>query len=228
MKKIFVLLALVFLVTGCSIKEMPRDNLEKVIDNVLTSDVELKNQYFAGYQYYLPREVSLIDKFDYNTILLHKKSKMYLYVDVISYHHKVEEEYEEKENIYFSKVLEYGKKKGYINIIEMDDNYYLDIEYNYGKIETYSSEENLTSTVINALYILKTLSFNDVVIDSLIGENKIEYKEEKFDLFKSDSNDDGYLNIIEDDDKDSTEEEKDDEFLSDEDTIKIENDDELD
>ena len=59
---------------------------------------------------------------------------------------------------------------------------YIDIEYNFGKIEAYSNKENLNGTVINSLNILKTIKFNDAVLDSLIGDNKIEYKEEKFDL----------------------------------------------
>lgn len=223
MKKIFVLLALIFLVTGCT--NITDDNLEKVVDNVLTSNVNLKNQFFSGYQYYLPREVSLIDKFDYNTILLYKSNKIYLYVDVISYYHKTEEKYQLNDDTYFSKLLENGNKKGYINIHEKDDLYYIEMEYNYGKIETYSKKENLTNTVINSLYILKTLKFNNVVIESLIGENKIEYKEEKFDLFKSDSNDDEYLDIIKDEDDSYIIENK--ENLFDEDKIELEEEDEL-
>lgn len=226
MKKIFVLLALVFLVTGCSIKEIPQDNLENAIDSVLTGSANLENQYFAGYQYYLPREVSIIDKFDYNTILLHKQNRVYLYVDVISYYHKIEEEYEENEDLYFSKVLEYGKKKGYINIDkENEDKYYIDIVYNYGKIEAYSNKENLSSTVLNSLVILNTIKFNDTVIESLIGENKIEYKEEKFNLFNSNSSNDGYLNIGE---HHTSKKDTDEDELVDEEVIKIEDFDELD
>jgi len=225
MKKIFVLLALVFLITGCSVKKLPNDNLEEVIDSVLSSNDNLENQYFPGYQYYLPREVLLIDKYGYNTTMLYKNNKMYLYVDVISYHHKIEHDYEEKD-VYFSKVLENGKKKGYINIVKKENGYYIVMEYNNGKIETYSNHENLTGTIINSLTILKSLKFNDVVIDSLIGENKIEYKEEKFDLFKFDSNDDGYLNIIEDKEKYNNEKSEE-EILTDEDSIKIEKEDEL-
>ena len=222
MKKIFVLLALVFLITGCSVKELPMDNLEKVIDVVLTSNDKLRNQYFEGYQYYMPGGVSLIDKYDYNIILLHKQTKMYLYVDVISYHHKVEKEYEVNNEIYFSKLLEHGKKKGVINIIEEDNDYYVEIEYNYGKIEAHTNKENLTTVVMNSLYILKTLDFNDVVIDSLIGENKIEYKEEKFNLKVSESEEE-YLGV-----GNSNDDSEFDNILIDEDTIELENDDELD
>lgn len=223
MKKIFVLLALVFLITGCGIKVMPDDNLEEVIDEVLTSKDDLKNQYFAGYRYYLPRGVSLIEKFDYNTTLLYMGNKMYLYVDIISYHHKVEEDYELEEDIYFSKLLEHDNKKGYINVYQENNGYYIEVKYNYGKIEAYAEEEYLTNTIMNSLYILKTLKFNDAVIDSLIGENKIEYKEENFDLFKSESDNNGYLDIIE---KNDEKYEEDDELVDD-DKVNIDIEDEL-
>ena len=132
-----------------------------------------------------------------------------------------EEEYTVKEDIYYSRLLENGKKKGYINITEKDDSYYVEIKYNYGKIEAYSSEENLTTVVMNSLYILKTLDFNDVVIDSLIGENKIEYKEEKFNLEVSEDEEE-YLGVRDEEDESDEED-----ILVDEDTIELENDDEL-
>ena len=74
---------------------------------------------------------------------------------------------------------------------------------------------------MNSLYILKTLDFNDVVIDSLIGENKIEYKEEKFNLKVSKSEEE-YLGVGSSDDDSEF-----DNILIDEDTIELENDDEL-
>ena len=103
--------------------------------------------------------------------------------------------------------------------------YYIDIVYNYGKIEAYSNKENLSSTVLNSLVILNTIKFNDAVIDSLIGENKIEYKEEKFNLFNSDSNNDGYLNI---DENHTSNQNKEEDELIDEEIIEIEDFDELD
>ena len=220
MKKIFVLLALIFLVTGCT--TLTDSDVEKVMDEVLTSDIDLSNQYFSGYQFYLPREVSLIDKFDYNTVLLYKSNKMYLYVDIISYYHKVDKEYEQKDNIYFSKVFSYNGKSGYINIEENNGIYYIEMEYNHGKIETYVEEKDLTNTIINCCYILKTLKYNDVVIDSLIGENKIQYEEERFDLFKSDQSNDDYLDII--DNHDNYKDEKDEKTLVDDDDIQFEDD----
>lgn len=217
MKKLFVLLALVFLVSGCTTLEI-NDNLEKVIDEVLTDNTHLHNQNFAGYQYYLPREVSIIDKYDYNTILMYKKNKMYLYVDIISYYHKVKENYEKKDDLYFSQVINYDNKEGYINVKEIDDEYYIKIVYNYGKIEAYVGKQDLNGAVLNALSILKSLKYNDVVIDSLIGENKIEYQEDKFDLFESEGAiKDNYLDVndnnYEYDDNDRDEELEDDDRI---------------
>ena len=222
MKKIFVLLALVFLVAGCTV--LKSDNLEKVIDEVLTSNENLANQYFAGYQYYLPREVSLINKYDYNTTLQYKGNKIYLYVDIISYYHKKEENYETKDDIYFSKVLEHNGKKGYISIEREDDVYYVDMRYNYGHIETYVKEEDLAGTIIQSCYILNTLKFNDAIIDSLIGENKIEYQEEQFNLFKSEGSSSNYLNTIDDSDGYNSD---DDEINLDDDSIELEEDNDL-
>ena len=57
----------------------------------------------------------------------------------------------------------------------------------------------------------------------MIGDNKIEYKEEKFDLFGSEKSEDGYLDIIDGKyDSDS-----DDNILIDEDKIVIETEEEL-
>ena len=224
MKKIFILLALIFLVTGCSVTE--QQDLDKLVDDVLASNGNFTNKNFSGYEYYLPRGVILANKLGYNSTLRYKSNQIYLYVDAISYYHKVEKKYQKKENIYFSKILNYDDKKGYINITKgnNEDSYYIDIEYNFGKIETYSNKANLNGTVINSFLVLKNLRFNDEVLNSLIGENKIEYKEEKFDLFGSNSSDDGYLDIIDDKYEDQYNDEN---ILDDDDKIIIEKEDEL-
>lgn len=224
MKKIFVLLALVFLITGCSVTE--KKNLGNVVDDVIASNENFTNKHFSGYEYYLPRGVKMTNRLGYNSTLKYKSNQIYLYVDVISYYHKIEKNYQVRDDIYFSKVLKNDNKTGYINVIKTSnkDEYYIDIEYNYGKIETYSNEANLYGTIINSLNVLKTIKFNDAVLDSLIGENKIEYKEEKFDLFSSEKDDDGYLDIMDDEYYGETD---DDSILVDDDRIVIEAEEEL-
>ena len=40
------------------------------------------------------------------------------------------------------------------------------------------------------------MKFNDSVIESLIGENALDYQEEDFSLFKADSSKESYMEVI--------------------------------
>ena len=44
--------------------------------------------------------------------------------------------------------------------------------------------------------ILRTVTFNDAILDSLIGENVLDYKEEDFSLFKADSSKEKFLDVV--------------------------------
>ena len=50
---------------------------------ILTKDIDLANSYFAGYKYYLPRGVKIVNKKEYNAKLISGKNSYYLFVDVI-------------------------------------------------------------------------------------------------------------------------------------------------
>ena len=54
----------------------------------------------------------------------------------------------------------------------------------------------LNEAINNICYILRSVKFNDVVIESLIGENALDYKEEDYSLFKADSNKESYMDVI--------------------------------
>ena len=55
--------------------------------------------------------------------------------------------------------------------------------FNYSKMEAYVQKEQLLDVVNNMCYILRSVTFNDKVLESLIGENVLSYEEENFDLF---------------------------------------------
>ncbi len=186
MKKLIVILSLLLLVTGCTVTRIDKYGIDDVVENILYRENDFSNQHFSGYKYYLPQGVTILEKNEYNSTLLLNKEKMYLYVDVISYFHKSKMNYEEKDDIYYSKELKNKKSFGYLEVTLVDDMYYVDMMYNYAKIEGYTEKRNLNSFLVNASYILSSIQFNDKVIESLIGENAIEYKEETFDIFKSD------------------------------------------
>ena len=43
---------------------------------------------------------------------------------------------------------------------------------------------------------MRSVKFNDSVIESLIGENALDYQEEDFSLFKADSSKESYMEVI--------------------------------
>ena len=88
MKKLIILLTLVFLITGCSVYKAS-DDIDTLMNDILSSNLKLSNQNFQGYKFYLPENVRLKDKSGYNFTLLYNKKNMYMYVDVVAYHHKV-------------------------------------------------------------------------------------------------------------------------------------------
>lgn len=196
MKKIFLLLCLVVFLTGCSISQVEYDNIDSIIESVLTKKIELSNSYFEGYKYYLPRGLRLVGKKDYNAKLVSGKNTYYLYVDVIAYYNKVESKFEPSDG-YYSKELNFNNKKGYVEITKDNDMYFIEIMYNYAKIETLVEERNLESAIINSCYILSSVQFNDKVIETLVGENALDYKETIFDIFGPHRDTDEFLNYDE-------------------------------
>ena len=199
MKRLIVLLSIVVLfVSGCSVTKLDNLNVNKNIKVLLSEKVNLYNVYNEGYKFYIPKGVSFLDKEDYNSILRDaNNNKYYLYVDVISYYHKVKNDYEVSYDSHFSKKLNYNNKTGYIQVDEVDSRYFVQFVYNYVKMEAYIPKKDLPNVVINMCSILRTVKFNDKVLESLVGENKLDYKEEDYSLFKADSSKESFLDVVE-------------------------------
>ena len=199
MKKLIVLLSIVVVfATGCSITRIDHKDVEKNLNVLMSKKVNTYNVFYDGYKYYLPKGVQFLNRDDYNAILKDKKNnRYYLYVDAISYYHKIENAYKEEKNAYFSKKIEKNKKTGYLQIDDVDSKYFIQFVYNYAKMEAYVDKENLMDVLVNMCSVLRTIQFNDVVLDSLIGENILDYKEEDYTLFKADSSKEDFLDVVE-------------------------------
>ena len=197
MKKIIVLLSItVLLLTGCSVYSFDNTDFEKNMDYLLSNKSNLYNVYYDGYKYYLPKGISFISKDEYNALLVDQNNnKYYMYVDAISYYHKIENDYKENSDSYYSKFIEYKKKNGYLQIDEYEGKYFVQFVFNYVKIETYVSKKDLVSSINNMCYILRSVQFNNSVLDSLIGENVLDYQEEDYTLFKADSSKESYMDV---------------------------------
>lgn len=198
MKRLIVLLSIVVvLATGCSIYKLDNTNISKNIKILLSHKTNLHNVNYDGYRYYLPKGVSFVNKDSYNALLKDvNNNRYYMYVDVISYYHKKENDYEINNDSHYSQRLDYNNKTGYVQIDEIEDKYFIQFVYNYVKIEAYVSKSDLTDSITNICYILRSVKFNDSVIESLIGENALDYQEEDFSLFKADSSKESYMEVI--------------------------------
>lgn len=193
MKRRIVLLSIMLLlVSGCSIQTLSTTSFEDNIDMILSEDTTLANVNFDGYEYYVPNGMRFVNKEDYNALLQDRYSnRYYLYVDAIGYYHKTKNTYKVDKDAYYSSKLNYNKKTGYIEINEEDDYYFVEMVFNYSKMEAYIPKEYLVPVINNMCYILQSVNFHDNVLESLIGENVLNYKEENFNIFesKTDSND---------------------------------------
>ncbi len=195
MKKIVFLLSLILLLTGCTIEAFEED-FDTIIDKALTESKGLSNVSFVGYEFYLPRGAKITDQKEYNAKISYNEDYYYLYVDVISYYHKTYQIYEENKNSYYSKDLQYDDKFGYIEINKVEDKYFIEMMYNYAKIEAYVEEKNIEEAIVSSCYILSTISFKDEILETLIGENILDYKEEQFDIFASKREDGNFLDYV--------------------------------
>ena len=204
MKKIILLLLICVLLSGCSVSRIQLDSVDRIIDNVLLKDSDLKNASFNGYSYYIPNTLKIVSKTEYNTVLQDEFSNIYyVYSDVVSYYNKVENNYKEDSKAYYSKkiVNKKSKKDGYVEINEIKDNYFVEAVYNYGKIEVYTKKKFLNSVVTNISQVLSSLNYNDKILSTLVGENVLDYKEESFNIFTTKKSTSNYLDYIEQYDK---------------------------
>ena len=199
MKKLIVLLSMVVvLTTGCSVYKLDNTNISKNIKILLSHKTNLHNVNYDGYRYYLPKGVSFVNKDSYNALLKDmNNNRYYMYVDVISYFHKSVNDYVVSKDSYYSKKLSYNKKNGYLQIDKIDSKYFIQYVFNYAKIEAYVDKKNLDESIWYMSSILGTIKFNDTILESLIGENALDYKEEDYTLFKADSSKESFLDVVE-------------------------------
>ena len=200
MKKIIVLLSIVLLsITGCTVNKLDNKNITSNINILLSQKSKVTNANFEGYKYYVPKGLKFLNKEDYNAVFRDRfDNKYYLFVDVIGYYHKVENTYEVDDEAYYSDIISYNDKDGYIEINKVDDNkYYIQYVFNYGRMQALIDSKYLTTVVNNMSYILRSIEYNDDVLDSLVGENILSYSEENFSLFETTATREDFLDVVE-------------------------------
>ena len=189
MKKIIILILSIALLCGCT--KIDNNNIEQIINKVISSKSNNANQYKNGYKFYLPSNL-IIDKINERNIVFREDDlKYYMFVDIVSYYHKV------KDNAYMSKLINYDNKSGYIEINEKNDKYLIEIMYNYAKIEVIVDSNNIANAIANSLIILSSVEYNDDIVANLLEEDVLNYSEESFNIFETNSNDSNFLKVVE-------------------------------
>ena len=183
MKKIILVALIALITTGCTVVRIATDNIDTIVDVVLSKNNTLYNTVGKGYKYYKPRSVTYIDTNEYNEKLYSNGYYYYVYVDINSYYYKKEFKYEINEDAYYSRYIDINDKKGYLEINKYQDKYLIEFMYNYAKIEAIVNKEDINDVVLNATYILSTIKYNSNVIKLVLNEDYFTNKDVVYDIF---------------------------------------------
>ena len=212
LKKFFIIMFFSLFLIGCTMVE---DMSYQNIINICNNDPKKANVSRRGYKYYLPNGMESINRGDYYEVLKSKKSYYYLYVDMISYINKLENQYEIDNKANYSDLIKIGDKYGYleINLLE-NEKYLIEIMYNYAKIEVMVNEDSINEALCYSVNILNSIEYNNSVINSLLSDDTLNYTEEEFNLFETGVDNSNKLEYIE-----QTEEIEEDNTLTDTDYV---------
>ena len=149
-------------------------------------------------RYYVPKGLKILNHEGSNEFFSQKDIIYYMYVDRVSYFHKIKEEYQEKSDVVYSTTLSRNDLFGYIEIKNTINNQYLiEIMYNYAKIEVIVEKNRAQEAIAFAMSILTSIEYQEDVLTSLMGEDALKSNEVEHNIFESAETESGYLKIVE-------------------------------
>ncbi len=189
MKKALLLLTLTFLLSGCM--NLKESSYEDIIASALENKkMSFHNTTSQGYNYYLPRGLIVLEDQNNNITLKSEKYNLYLYVDLISYYNKIGNNYQVNSSSYYSQSILNNDKFGYVEInLRENDKYLIEIMYNYAKIEVIVNNKDIKEMLSYAISLLSSISYNDKIIENMIGEDILNYNENEYNIFETASSD---------------------------------------
>ena len=195
-KKIGCVLLLLFMCSGCTV--IQSSSYEEILQEAVNKNTVTTNVARVGYKYYLPKGMRLLEHEESNELLAHNEDVYYLYVDYISYYNKIKEDYEVKEDVVYSQKIAHGDNFGYLEIKNtLNDKYFIEIMYNYAKIEVIVEKEDAKESIAYAMSILSSIKYQDTVLASLMDEDVLTSNETLHNIFETAQTESGYLEIVE-------------------------------
>lgn len=194
MKKYLIIIIALFVLTGCT--NLDDLSYDTIVEEALNEKSLKDNTYLEGYKLYLPQHMTMIGDLDGNDILYSYGDKYYLYVDLVSYYNKKQNEYSiPKKSYKYSKNIDSDGLKGYALVSESKGGYLVEVMYNYAKIEVVTKD--IKRAIANSLIVLKNIDYNYKIIDSMIGSNALVYDSELFSLLGPKKSNDNFLQYVE-------------------------------
>ena len=201
--KQFIILIIILFLTGCT---RLTDNVDNTINDILGENNTAVNTAGFGFMYYRPVGAMSVYSENNNLVLKVKNSEIYFYVDIVGYYYKNENYIKDNTYNYYYKLLNYNDKKGFIGINKSDDSYFIEISYDYARVEGYASKEDYKEVLANMLIILNNIKYNDTMITNLLSEDGFKDGEISYELKKPESAKSKFSQylqeIVEDEDKD--------------------------
>ena len=196
MKKKIIILICLFLLVGCTNKNINSMSLEEIVNSSIVTKSDLFNTNSKGYKYYLPNEFTLYREDDFVQELVSHNTKYYLNIDVVSYYYKTAMKTEHDFDDYEYFTFENNDINGYLRIRKNNDNFFVELCYNYAIIEVEVKESELRYAISRGIAILKSIKYNDLVIEKYINDNDLESSETVYKLPEP-KNKDESKNILE-------------------------------
>ena len=196
MKRAFLIILICLSVCGCV--NVKKSDIDTILTDSLKSELKFYNTTRSGYKYYIPKGMKAITKNDFNEILTDSTYKYYMYVDILSYYNNINFDYVKKSDVYYSNVLKYKDKFGYLEIKNIRNKKYLiEIMYNYAKIEVMVNDKDINNAIAYSISILSSIEYKDSVISNIVGDSKFNGKDEEFNIFETAETESNYLNYVE-------------------------------
>ena len=194
MKKIIIIICMLLLV-GCT-NNINTMSLKEIVESSIEKDNNLYNINSKGYKYYLPTEFTLYKDDDFIQELLSHNTKYYLNIDIVSFYYKNNMKTDHNFDDYEYFTFTHDGKTGYLKIRKNNDYFFVELCYNYAIIEVEVEEDELRYAVSRSISILKSIKYNELVIEKYITDNDLESKETVYKIPEPKNKDDS-KNILE-------------------------------
>lgn len=175
-KKIIMVISLLLL-TGCNTYYINNLSYEDIINLTIEKESNIYNTNNKGYKYYLPTEFTVLENNDYSEVLLSNNNKYYLNIDIVAYYYKNSMQANVSTDDYMHYIFNKNDKDGYLIITKNNDEFFVELCYNYAIIEVEVEEKDLRYAVSRSITILDSIKYNDLVIEKYIGDNDAESSE---------------------------------------------------